>query len=95
MTADAVRRLVTPKTRAIVVNSGGTRHRPPEGRARALLALGVPVIADEVYGFLSSERANERARATDEHIAIGSFSKTYASPGLRIGYAVVPESSWT
>ena len=56
-------------------------------------AVGAWIIADEVYA--GSERTTDTATASlygryDKVIAIGSLSKAYGLPGLRVGWAVAP-----
>jgi aspartate aminotransferase len=96
---EEMRRLITPKTRAIYLNtpnnpSGGVLTR---GDLEALAAL-----AKERNLWVISDEAYEDVLFTGEHISIASlpgmyertiplytFSKTYAMTGLRLGYLAV------
>ena len=97
---DALERLVTPRTKLIIVNTPGN----PTGAVFDREAVerivefarrnDLFVIADEVY---------EEILYEGEHISFGRYnddgriavvfgmSKTYAAPGLRIGYTVCAE----
>jgi methionine transaminase len=98
---DAVRRAITPRTRAILVN---TPHNPT-GRMwtaddmRHLAALvdgtNIVVIADEVYEHIVfDERVHEsvfRHEALRQRaVVISSFGKTYHTTGWKVGYCVAP-----
>lgn len=89
-----LQRRITARTRAIVINSPGNPYGAVLSRDRlaAILDLGVPVISDEVYRALAFDGpAASAAVLSSDHFVIDGFSKTYAAPGLRIGYAIVPE----
>lgn len=98
---DEVRRAITPRTRAILVN---TPHNPT-GRMwsaddmRQLAALvdgtGIVVIADEVYEHIVFDgRVHEsvfRHEALRQRaVVISSFGKTYHTTGWKVGYCVAP-----
>jgi len=94
---DAVRRALTPKARAIVMGSPAnpTGAVQPREVMRALAALGVPLVSDEVYDGLVYDGAHatsalEVADGADVYVLDG-FSKRYAMTGFRLGYAIVPE----
>lgn len=89
--------LVTPRTRAILIN---TPHNPTGAVLRAgdlagILDLarrhGLWVISDEVYGDLTHDgRPAPSALADPAHenrvIAVASISKSHAAPGFRSGW---------
>lgn len=92
-------RLVTPRTRALLVNSPSN----PLGvvldadRVEDLLAFarrhGLWVISDEVYEHLSFGAPPVSPLSLDEDdrvFSVHSFSKTYGLTGGRIGYLVTP-----
>jgi aspartate/methionine/tyrosine aminotransferase len=90
---DAVRRRITPRTKAILVNSPAN----PTGclldgeRMAALAALGPPVVSDEIYhGLVAGERARSILEFTDRGFVLNGFSKKYAMTGWRLGYAIAP-----
>ena len=88
---------ITPKTRAIYINSP---HNPTGGvltRAdiEAIAALaqqhGLWLISDEAYEDVVFDRAEHVSPASlpgmyERTISIFTFSKTYAMTGLRLGY---------
>jgi len=91
-------RLITPRTRAIVLNSPNNPTGavlPPE-TVQQIVALAVRhdilVISDEVYDEIIFDGAPANAaRYAPDHVAsVYSFSKTYAMTGWRVGYAVLP-----
>jgi len=99
---DGIRRLVTPKTRALVVidpnNPTGSVY-PPETR-RALLDLaarhGFVLLADEVYGDLAYDGPVPPMAALDLDapvISFSSLSKAYLAPGWRAGWMAVGRSA--
>lgn len=93
MPVDRAAPVVTPRTRAIVVNSPSNPLGTVVSRRdlEALCSLGVPVISDEVYvdfGF-DVEVASAAPYARD-HFVVGSLSKAFGVPALRIGYLIVP-----
>ena len=92
---DRLRGQLTPATRLIVVNAphNPTGMLPDRATSDALVALaeeaGAHLFADEVYRGLEvdpSERLPTGADATARGISLGVMSKTYAMPGLRIGW---------
>jgi aspartate aminotransferase len=93
--ADAVEAAVTPRTRAIVVNSP---HNPTGAvlSREALTAVvrvaerhGLWVISDEAYEHVihdGREHVSPGALGYDRVVSIFSMSKSYALSGLRVGY---------
>ena len=106
LTAEQVRRALTTRTKLIIINSPSNpsgRVVPPAEFRRIMEVLaerGVYVVSDECYlrfvyppaeVFSASGLAPElRARLC----IAGSFSKTYAMTGWRMGYALAPRE-WT
>jgi aspartate aminotransferase len=102
LTAEDVRAAVTPRTKLIIINSpsnpSGRVIPPAEFRKimEVCAEAGVYVVSDECYlrfvyapgeVFSAASLAPElRARLC----IAGSFSKTYAMTGWRIGYALAP-----
>jgi aspartate aminotransferase len=100
---DAVRALVTPRTKAIILNSPSnpTGAVFPREILRSLAQLAVEhgfwVLSDEIYEDLVYDGEATRVAALDpafrDHvITISGFSKTYAMTGWRLGYAVAPKA---
>lgn len=95
---DALRRLVTPRTRAIVVNSPSNPLGVvlPEADLRAVLEVArevdLWVLSDEVYEHFADEpHTSLGALDTDGRVlSIFSLSKSYAMTGARVGYLVAP-----
>jgi aspartate aminotransferase len=96
--AKAVEKLITPKTKLVVVNSP---HNPtgavvPPGEMEKLLALAVRhnllLISDECYShFLYDGRkpfSLGSSKERDHLLIVDSFSKTYAMTGWRVGFAL-------
>jgi aspartate aminotransferase len=106
VTADLIERAITPRTKAVILNSPGNpsgRVIPPAEFRRLmelLAARALYAISDECYlRFVyppaevfsaASLPAELRARLC----IAGSFSKTYAMTGWRVGYALAPPE-WT
>ena len=93
-------RLVTPRTRAILVNSPSNPLGTvlPRELARTLLEFarkhGLWFIADEVYDELVFDdtfvSVGSVADPEDRLVSVYSFSKVYAMTGWRVGYLVAP-----
>ena len=106
LTAEAVERALTPRTRLILINSPSN----PSGRVIAprefrrimelLAERGVYAVSDECYLRFAYPPAQVYSAATlppelRARLCIaGSFSKTYAMTGWRIGYSLAP-AAWT
>jgi aspartate/methionine/tyrosine aminotransferase len=91
---DAVRQLLTQRTRAIVVASPSnpTGAVQDEATLRELASLGVPLISDEIYDGLvyDGARVISALEVSDEAFVLDGFSKRYAMTGFRLGYAIAP-----
>jgi len=96
--AKGVEKLITPKTKLVVVNSP---HNPtgavvPPGEMEKLLALAVRhdllLMSDECYShFLYDGRkpfSLGSSKERDHLLIVDSFSKTYAMTGWRVGFAL-------
>jgi aspartate/methionine/tyrosine aminotransferase len=92
---DLLRRQLTPATRLIVVN---LPHNPTgmladrstfDGLVEVAAAAGAHLLVDEVYRGLEfdpSDRLPTGADVAARGISIGVMSKSYAMPGLRVGW---------
>lgn len=91
--AGAARERLTPRARALLVNSPGNPTGAVQSRAdlQALADLGLPLIADEIYhGLEYGERATSVLEITERAFVLDGFSKRYAMTGWRLGWLVVP-----
>lgn len=96
---DEVRAAMTPRTRAIMVNSPanpmGTVLTPEDLQALADLAeeTGVYIASDEIYHGLQFEgRCHTILEYTDRAFVLNGFSKAYAMTGWRLGYLIAPRA---
>jgi len=106
LTADMVRAAITPKTKLIILNSPSNpsgRVIPPDEFEKIMEVLaerGIYVVSDECYlRFVYSpakvfSAASLRPELRQRLCIAGSFSKTYAMTGWRIGYALA-NPDWT
>ncbi|HZB46951.1 MAG TPA: pyridoxal phosphate-dependent aminotransferase [Pyrinomonadaceae bacterium] len=106
LNAEQVERAITPRTRLIILNSPSNpsgRVIPPaefERIMRVVVERGIYAVSDECYlnfvyqpaQVFSAAVLSPEARA--RLCIAGSFSKTYAMTGWRIGYALAP-AAWT
>ncbi len=99
---DALTKAVTPKTRALVLNTphNPTGHCFTQTELEAIAALAQKhdwlVFTDEVYEELVYAPAAHRSLATlpgmrERTITISSTSKTFSFTGWKVGYAFAPE----
>jgi aspartate aminotransferase len=106
LTVDQVERAITPRTKLLILNSPSNpsgRVLPPAQFRRIMeLAVerGLYVVSDECYlrfvyppGEVFSA-ASLPAELRSRLCIAGSFSKTYAMTGWRVGYALAP-AGWT
>lgn len=102
---DAIRKAITPRTRAVVTVSPGnpTGVVHPIESLRALNQLcgqsGIFHIHDEVYEYFTYGSARHVSPAADPEsaphtISLMSLSKAYGLASWRIGFMVFPETLW-
>jgi aspartate aminotransferase len=101
ITADAIEKAITPRTKAIVLNSpsnpAGSVVAPAdlERIVRLSHERGIYVILDECYVYLQFTGAlvsgGSFTEAKEHLIVAGSLSKTYAMTGWRAGFALGPK----
>jgi aspartate/methionine/tyrosine aminotransferase len=98
---DQLRALITPRTKAIVLNS----PHNPTGAVLSAEAIGeiarlarerdLWVLTDEIYGEILYEGEHRSLLAEDgmaeRTILLDGFSKTYAMTGWRLGFGVFPK----
>ena len=100
ITAKMIERLVTPRTKLIILNSPSNPSgavMSPEDLAEVVRLAherGIWVISDECYVYLNYTGKIFSVGALREFrermVIIGSLSKTYAMTGWRLGYALAP-----
>ena len=106
LNAEQVKRAITPKTKLLILNSPSNpsgRVLPPSEFRKIMEVTsehGIYVISDECYlrfvyppGEVFSA-ASLPAELRSRLCIAGSFSKTYAMTGWRVGYALAP-AEWT
>jgi aspartate aminotransferase len=101
ITADAIEAAITPKTKAIILNSPSNpagnviSGEDLERIVRVAHERGIYLILDECYVYLNYEgkpvSAGAFSWAKEHMIVLGSLSKTYAMTGWRAGYALGPK----
>lgn len=103
LTADKLKNYITEKTKCIILN---TPNNPTgiiidEENIKKIAELAVKhnliVISDDIYNGVIYDNVNYNPivnlpNMMERTIVIGSFSKTYAMDGWRIGYLVVPKA---
>ncbi|MHB1135950.1 MAG: pyridoxal phosphate-dependent aminotransferase [Coriobacteriia bacterium] len=94
---DEVERAITPRTKAIMVNSpsnptGGVLGPDDlEHLARLAEEHGIWLASDEIYHGLQFEgRPHSVLEFTDRAFVMNGFSKAYAMTGWRLGYLIAP-----
>jgi aspartate aminotransferase len=100
VTAEMVARLITPKTKLIILNSpsnpSGAVMSPEDMTEVVRLAQerGIWVISDECYVYLNYTEKNFSVGSLNEYrdrfLVVGSLSKTYAMTGWRLGFTLGP-----
>jgi (5-formylfuran-3-yl)methyl phosphate transaminase len=90
---DAVAAALTPRTRALLINSPANPTGAVLARERmaALAGLGRWVVSDEIYHGLTYEGDEHTIlEFTDRAFVLNGFSKAYAMTGWRCGYVIAP-----
>ncbi len=91
---EAIRAALTPKTRAILINSPAnpTGNLLEPRRMAEIADMGRWVLSDEIYhGLVYEGRARSMLEFTDRCIVFNGFSKLFAMTGWRLGYLIVPK----
>jgi methionine transaminase len=100
---DEVRRVITPRTRVIVINSP---HNPTgmilgtediRELARVLEQTDAVVVADEAYEHIVFDGARHESLSrypaiAERAVVIGSFGKTFHTTGWKVGWAAAPQA---
>ena len=90
---ESIRRKITKKTRAILINSPSnpTGNLLSEDRMRAIAKFSPHIISDEIYhGLVYEGKEHSILEFTDKAFVLNGFSKLYAMTGLRLGYLIAP-----
>ncbi len=102
MTADRVEKFITPRTKAVLVNSPSNpcgvvlSERELGDLVDLCRAKGILLISDEIYDEFVFSDAKEAgrfptpARFTQDLLLIRGFGKSYGCTGWRLGYAAGP-----
>jgi len=101
LTVDMIERAITPKTKAIILNSPSNPSGAvlPTEDVYAIVRLcherGIYILLDECYVYLTFTGeiiSGASVKEAKEHvIVLGSLSKTYAMTGWRAGFALGPK----
>jgi aspartate aminotransferase len=101
ITADAIEQAITPRTKAIILNSpsnpAGAVVSPADLERIVRLAheRGIYLLLDECYVYLQYTGAlvsgGSFTEAKEHVVVLGSLSKTYSMTGWRAGYALGPK----
>src|SRR5271156_3352401 len=101
ITADAIERAITPRTKAIILNTpsnpAGSVVSPDDLERIVKLAQsrGIFLLLDECYVYLqyagTPVSGGSFVEAKEHVIVLGSLSKTYAMTGWRAGFALGPK----
>jgi aspartate aminotransferase len=102
VTAHAIERAITPRTKAIILNSpsnpSGSVVSPEDLERIVRLAheRGIFLLLDECYVYLNYAgkpvSGGSFTFAKEHMVILGSLSKTYAMTGWRAGFALAPKS---
>ena len=91
---EAIRAALTPKTKAILINSPAnpTGNLLEPDRMAAIADMGRWIFSDEIYhGLVYEGRAHSILEFTDKKFVVfNGFSKLFAMTGWRLGYLIVP-----
>ncbi|MEI7703761.1 MAG: pyridoxal phosphate-dependent aminotransferase [Deltaproteobacteria bacterium] len=97
----AIRTLVTPRTRMILLNSphnptGSVLDRPDlDALADLVRGTGIVIVSDEVYEHIvfdgvRHESVSRHPELADRSFVVGSFGKTFHVTGWKVGWALAP-----
>lgn len=97
-TPDAIREKITPKTKAIFINSPSNPTGNVISRERMEEIVEVArehdlyIISDEIYhGLVYEGTEHSILEFTDKAFVLNGFSKLFAMTGLRLGYLIAPQ----
>lgn len=90
---EAIRKQMTPKTKAVFINSPSnpTGNLLSADRMQEIAGLDTWVVSDEIYhGLVYEGREHSMLEFSDRAIVFNGFSKLFAMTGLRLGYVIAP-----
>lgn len=99
---DDLARLITPRTRLLVLNfpHNPTGHLLSMAELQTVVALarrhGLPIFSDKMYRWLEADPADTLpAMCTlyENGISLGGVSKSLNAPGLRVGWLAAPSAT--
>jgi (5-formylfuran-3-yl)methyl phosphate transaminase len=97
-TPDAIKEKITPKTKAIFINSPSnpTGNVIPEDRMKQIVQIAqdnnIYIISDEIYhGLVYEGQDHSILEFCDNAFVLNGFSKLFAMTGLRLGYLIAPK----
>ncbi|MBW2638007.1 MAG: pyridoxal phosphate-dependent aminotransferase [Deltaproteobacteria bacterium] len=91
---EEIKKRITKKTKGIMLNSPSnpTGNILDKSRMEEIAALGIPVIADEIYhGLVYGDEEHSILEFTENAFVLHGFSKAYAMTGWRLGYLIAPK----
>jgi len=93
---DAVARAITPRTKAVLINSPsnptGRVMGPRDLKSISEVSGEVPIISDEIYqGLIYEGKDHSILEYTDNAFVLNGFSKLFAMTGWRLGYLIAPK----
>ena len=101
ITAEAIERAITPRTKAIILNSPSNpagsivSAADLEHIVRVAHERGIYLLLDECYAYLTyvgkPVSAGSFTWAKEHLVVLGSLSKTYSMTGWRAGFAMAPK----
>ena len=96
-TPEAIKEKITPKTKAIFLNSPSnpTGNVIPKARMEQIVNVArehnLVIISDEIYhGLVYEGKEHSILEFTDQAFVLNGFSKLFAMTGLRLGYLISP-----
>jgi aspartate/methionine/tyrosine aminotransferase len=92
---EAIREKLSPRTRAIFINSPSNPTGNLLSRRRMEAIAGMPpwIVSDEIYhGLVYKGQEHSILEFTDHAFVLNGFSKLFAMTGLRLGYLIAPKA---
>jgi aspartate/methionine/tyrosine aminotransferase len=90
---EEIKKYITPKTKAILVNSPGNPTGTVFSAAdyKEIANMDITVVSDEIYnGLIYEGEEHSILEFTDNAFVMNGFSKLFAMTGWRLGYVIAP-----